>query len=109
MKTQTYIMMAVILLVCFAAGCSTTRNINTQTGLQTIEKEPFTGETDRLIEEEEPFISEIKRAATKRSKNQANWYFLGNCAKHYDWPKRFDFPVRTKEQIECVPIILCKF
>lgn len=117
MKTRTYIMIVVMSLVCFAAGCSTTGNINTPTGLQTNDMEPFTGDirtqTSLQADDKEPFIGEIRSAARKRSAKQDNWYFWGDAARssaaQYVWREQYSAPMRSKDQSEPVGIIELKF
>ena len=108
MKTQTYIMMAIILLLCFTAGCSSTRKFNTRTSLQTDDEKPLIGTI-----QEEPFLVEIRREASKRPPKQDNWYFLRDAASssaaQHEWRKRFTIPVRSEKQIEPVGLIEWKF
>ena len=102
MKTQTYPMIVVMLLVCFVAGCSSTRHVNTRAGLQGLQ-----------ADDEEPFMQEIKRAAQRRSPKKDNWYFWGDAAKvwaaQYDSSRRYSAPAPSEGEKECVPLLLLRF
>jgi outer membrane murein-binding lipoprotein Lpp len=102
MKTQTYITIAAaILLVCFAAGCSTTSDINIRTDLQ--------------LDDEEPFMAEIRELATKRDR----FYYLGKPIGQGEYSRRVDDMINKQEQFyitsqpevepEVVPILLLRF
>lgn len=93
---------AIMLMIIFAAGCSTTSDIAIRSEVQT--------------SDEEPFMEDVRELATQR--RDTNFYYLGKPIDQAEYDRRVDDIVSTQEQSlltgyegqpEVVPVLLLRF